>query len=392
MPLKTPAAWAAGEALHAVRHPRLPSTKRGMAALAAVLVVVVGGSVGGYFAAQIGKLPDGAAFAVGDRVVSTKALEKKVETWHALYDVQPPSGNKKKMGTFRRKAAKQQAVSIVVQNQAQQHGVTVPQKKARHWLDNYVEEQFGNGQQGHAKFVKKLGDVGTNYNTVLGEIQHRMSRDQLFGKITKNVSASRAELRKDFPKYKKALATPEKRHLRNIVVSTKDQAKKIVGKLGDGTSFANLAKKESIDGSTRSKGGNMGSVPKTQLQGRYAKAAFHAKKGQVFGPVRTTVQGQKVWNVGKVVGITPGKPATFQSSHRQLKRLVVYKKALDRWDQWLGNAISSANIRYAADYRPAHPDRAPGRQALNRTKLGGAHPQSGAHGSGGSGPGSGPHR
>jgi peptidyl-prolyl cis-trans isomerase C len=392
MPLKTPAAWAAGEALHALRHPRVPSTKRGTAILAAVLVVVVGGSVGGYFASQIGKLPDDAAFAVGDRVVSTKELEKKVETWHALYDVQPPSGNEKKMGTFRRKAAKQEAVSIVVQDQAQQHGVAVPQKKARNWLDSYVQKQFGNGQQGHAQFVKKLGDVGTNYDTVLGEIQHRMSRDQLFAKITKSVSASRAELRKDFPRYKKALATPEKRHLRNIVVSSQDQAKKIVAKLRDGTSFAKLAKKESIDGSTRAKGGNMGSVPKTQLQGQYAKAAFRTKKGQVFGPVRTTVQGQQVWNVGKVVGITPGKPATFQSSHQQLEKLVVYKKALDRWDQWLGNAISSADVRYADDYRPAHPDQAPGRQALKRTKLGGVHPRTGAHGSGGSGPGSGPHR
>jgi peptidyl-prolyl cis-trans isomerase C len=394
MPVITPAAWAAGEALHAIRHPRLPSSSRGRAVFAAsivaVLVVAAGLSTAGYFIDRaVTGLPGNAAFAVGDRVVTTKDLEHRIETWHALYDVQPPSGNKKKLDTFRREAAKQDAVSIVIQDQAEKKGATVPRNQARHWLDKYVTKQFGNGPQGHSQFVKKLGDVGTNYNTVLGEIQHRMSRDKLFGKITKGVSASQAELRKDFPKYQQALSTPEKRHLKNIVVRRKDQAKKIVGKLEDGASFATLAKKNSVDGSTKSKGGDMGAVPKAQLQGDYAKAAFRTKKGHVFGPVRTTVAGQKLWNVGEVVEITPAKPASFTSSRKQLHQIVVYKKALDRWDQWLTGAISHANIRYADDYRPAHPGQAPDRAAMNRTGRGAPQPQ---HRSSSPNPGSGHHR
>jgi peptidyl-prolyl cis-trans isomerase C len=336
-------------------------------AIVAVLVVAGGGSAAGYVIHRaVTGLPGDAAFAVGDRVVTTKELQQKVHTLHALYGVQPPSGDQKKMAAFRRDAAKQEAVSIAVQKQVEKQGLAAPQNQARQWLDSYVEKRFGNGPQGHDQFVKKLGDVGTNYNTVLSEIQHRMSLDKLFGKVTKHVSSSQAELRRDFPKYKQTLSTPAKRHLRNIVVQNHSQAKKIAARLKKGGSFTKLAKRTSIDGSTRDKGGDLGAVPKAQLQGEFAKEAFSTKKGHVFGPVRTSVQGKKVWNVGKVVGTRPAKPATFRSSHKQLRRIVVYKKALGRWDRWLEHALSNADIRYADDYRPAHPDQAPDRAALQQ--------------------------
>jgi peptidyl-prolyl cis-trans isomerase C len=393
MPLIRAAAWAAGEALHWLRHPRLPPSNRGKgiaaAVVAAVLLVAGGASAGGYFLDKaLTGLPGDAAFAVGEQVVTTKELENKVDTLHALYGVQPPSGHPKKMDTFRRDAAKHVAVSIVIHNEAGKRGLSVSQKQARNWLDKYVQKTFGPGQQGHDAFVKKLGDAGTNYNTVLDEIQRRLTKRKLFAKITKNVSVSQAELRKDFPKYKDALATPEQRHLYNIVVTTKDQAKKIVDKLASGASFQKLAKKDSLDGSTKSKGGDMGKVAKSQLQDAYAKAAFATKKGHVFGPVESTVQGKNVWNVGKVVGVTSGKPATYASSKKQLKQIVQYKKAFGRWDHWLGGAIQNADIRYAEEYRPAHPDEPPGKAALGQAKLGA--PPSGA--GPGSGPGSGKHR
>jgi peptidyl-prolyl cis-trans isomerase C len=337
-------------------------------------------------------LPDNAAFAVGKNVVTTKELENKVDTLHALYGVQPPSGHPKKRETFRRDAAKHVAVSIVIHDEAEKRGLAVSQKQARDWLDKYVQQTFGPGQQGHDEFVKKLGDAGTNYNTVLDEIQRRLTKRKLFAKITKNVSVSQAELRKDFPKYKQALSTPQQRHLYNIVVTTKDQAKKIVDELAGGTSFKKLAKKDSIDGSTKSKGGDMGKVARSQLQDDYAKAAFQTKKGHVFGPVESTVQGKNVWNVGKVVGIAPGKPATYATSEKQLKQIVLDKKAFGRWDHWLAGAIENADVRYADEYRPAHPNQPPDQAALGQSKMGQSKMNRAKLGAPPAGSGSGKHR
>ncbi|MGH3624029.1 MAG: peptidylprolyl isomerase [Sciscionella sp.] len=56
----------------------------------------------------------------------------------------------------------------------------------------------------------------------------------------------------------------------------------------------------SIDGSTRSKGGDLGEVAEEQLQPDYAKVAFAAGNGEIFGLVKNNYG----WNIGRVSAST----------------------------------------------------------------------------------------
>nr|WP_145983181.1 hypothetical protein [Pseudonocardia sp. AL041005-10] len=85
MRVKSTLAWIAGAALDRVR-----TTWTGRI-VAGVLVLTLVAGIGGGVWWRLQQVPDGAALAVGDRVVTVTDLDDRVQTLRALYGVQPRS-------------------------------------------------------------------------------------------------------------------------------------------------------------------------------------------------------------------------------------------------------------------------------------------------------------
>ncbi|NKQ57732.1 parvulin peptidyl-prolyl isomerase [Amycolatopsis sp. K13G38] len=334
--------------------PRLPRTRRGRWIALAVVALLAAAGGGGYYWYQSTQLPAGAAFEVGGRVVSIDELNQEVQTLRALYGVQPPT-DEAKLDGFRRDAAKSYAVSLLLDQAARDANVTVADKTARDTLTKFVSRQLGDGPDAQHQFVQALGDAGTSEQAVLDEIRRQMTVSQLFNQITAGTTVSDDEVRSAFTTRGAQLATPEKRQLSNIVVSTKEQADQVVADLRGGTPFSAETQRYSVDGSTRDKGGDLGEVAANQLDKTYADAAFAAQPGQIFGPVQT----QYGWNVGQVVHVVPATPAVFDQVKDQLKQDLVLEKALGTWRNWLAQRISDGHVRYADAYQPADADSPP---------------------------------
>ncbi|GAB3385593.1 peptidyl-prolyl cis-trans isomerase [Amycolatopsis echigonensis] len=355
------------------RRLRLPRSKRMRIISALVLVVLLLGT-GGFFVLKSGRsllglqsgegvlsflptwLPSGVAFEYGDRRVSTSELDSEVDTLHALYGVQVPT-DQGQLGNFRKDAAKAYAVSLILDHAAADNGIVIADKTARDTLSKFVAEKLGNGPDAYNKFVAALGEQGTTEQAVVDELKRRLALAQLFDKLTADVPAvSDQDVTTAFEQRKATLGTPEKRAVSNIVVQSQADANKVVTALRGGTPFAEEAKQVSLDGSTRDKGGDLGTVSKDQLDAGYGDAAFKAKPGEVFGPV----QNQYGWNVGLVGQVTAATPADFAQAKEPLRQQLLTERALDKWRTWLGGQIRAAGVRYADDYRPADPDAAPG--------------------------------
>ncbi|HVV11269.1 peptidyl-prolyl cis-trans isomerase [Amycolatopsis sp.] len=329
----------------------VPSGRRTQAALAAVLVLLGGGSGANLTMRALDALPDGAAFRAGGTVVTQEQLQQRVNVMELLYGVQQPS-DPAAADQFRRSVAKAVAVSMVVDDAARDAGIVIADKAASDQLDKLVSDDGTDRKT----FVQQLGGHGVSEQDVLDEIKRQQAGARLFQQVTAPVKATTdADAQHYYDANRAQMVSPEQRELANIVVTSQDQAQSVAQQARSGADFGTLAGQYSMDGSTKGSGGSLGTVAASQLDATYAKAAFAAPAGSVFGPVQT----QQGWNVGRVGAVHPGTPMTFDQLKDAIKTKLDNDAKLKVWDDFLVTRIKAADVRYAPDYLPADPDAPP---------------------------------
>lgn len=108
---------------------------------------------------------------------------------------------------------------------------------------------------------------------------------------------------------------PEEVHARAILVSTKAAARRVIAKLAAGADFSALARKFSIDPSSRS-GGDLGFVTRNGVNPLLAAVLFALPAGQVTAyPVRTAAG----WFVLQAVARRAAPTPTFAEARDRLK-------------------------------------------------------------------------
>lgn len=342
--------------------------QRRRTALAVSVLLVAAVAVGGYLWSRDEALPADAAFAVGGDVFTVDELDGRTEMLSALYGVEEPAKDGERLEVFRRDAAKAFAVGLVLREQAEEMGIQVSDSTVRRRLEAYLAEQLGTGREARDEFVRLLGNVGVSEDDVLAELRDQLVVSRLFDELTGDVAVDDADVRAAYPRFKDRLGVPEKRHLLNIVVTSRDRARMLVEDLRGGADFSSAARRYSIDGRTRARGGDLGLLTQTMLEQEYAKAAFAAARGDLFGPVETA----HGWNVGKVIGIRPGQPAPYREVEDQVRQLALFDEQLHTWQEWLAEALQDADIEYADAYRPDDPYDVPTAPALASAPDGGS--------------------
>ncbi|MFJ8812947.1 peptidyl-prolyl cis-trans isomerase [Amycolatopsis thermoflava] len=328
-----------------------PAGYRAQGALAALLIAIGGGAGGNLAVHELGGLPDGAVFRVGDTVVTAAELQQRVSAMEFLYGLQQPA-DPAGADQFRRSVAKAVAVSMVVDGAAREAGIAIADKAAGDQLNRLVTDS-GTDRKG---LIQQLGAHGLSEQDVLDEIKRQQAGARLFQQVTAPVKAATdADAQQYYDSHRAEMVSPEQRELANIVVSSPEQAELVAQQARAGGDFGALAGQYSIDGSTKGSGGSLGSATASQLDPGYAKAAFEAAPGSVFGPVQT----QQGWNIGRVVAVRPGSPMSFDQVKDAIKTKLDNDAKLEAWDDFLVAEIRSADIEYAPEYQPADPDAPP---------------------------------
>lgn len=329
-----------------------PAGKWGVAALLTGLALT-GGSAAAVVIGESSGLPAGVAFRVEGQDVTVKQLDARISTLTALYSLKKPTGGAA-LSTFYRDAAKSMAVSIILDKQATAHGISITSAQAQSGLDTVIQQDLAGDSAQFTAFLKR---THVTRPQVLAEISRTLASGQLYSKITAGVKApTTAQAQADYNAHRAQMVSAEQRTLSNIVVATQADATKVIGQLRAGASFAALAKAESLDSSTSSKGGALGTVTASQLDSSYASSAFAAKSGAVFGPIKNSSGS---WYVGKVDAIIPSHPLTFAQVKSTLISALQSQEQSKVWDAWLTKVITEAAVEYAPGYRPASPNSAP---------------------------------
>jgi peptidyl-prolyl cis-trans isomerase C len=318
-----------------------------LAAVVLTPAVVIGLS---YLAATAAtRLPDGVAFRVYDTDVSETQLKHRLDLLRGLYGIQAPP-DPAQADRFRRDSARAIVLGTVLDRAARDAGIVVDAQARSDALAQFIADRFPEGRPG---FVKLLGQVGVSEQDVVDELVRQQATKQLYDKIVTARGAefdpSLDEMHRYYDQNRASLVRPETRHLRNIVVAGQEQAQQVVDRVRAGADFGQLATELSLDLTTRDSGGDLGPVPRAQLEDEYGAAAFAAPVGAVFGPVHA----KRGWNVGQVVEIQPAVPLAFEQVVGRLAFQLRARRSMEFWRGWVSDQIERAHVEYAAPYRPS---------------------------------------
>jgi foldase protein PrsA len=165
------------------------------------------------------------------------------------------------------------------------------------------------------------------------DLLFRVRLDSLSNKLRTQVTKGKdnvtpAQISAYYNKNKSKFASAEKRDIRLVLTKTKPKAEEARAALKGGQSFKTVAKKFSIDQSSKANGGKLAGVQKGQQEQALDTAIFAAKKGVLTGPVKT----QFGYYVFQVSAITPASQQTLAQATPTIKSLLAsqgQQKALD---------------------------------------------------------------
>jgi foldase protein PrsA len=182
------------------------------------------------------------------------------------------------------------------QADAAKHHVTVTPAQVQNQFNLEKQSQFPTPSQ----FQTFLGQSGYTLQDLLFRTRVQVIYNKLISKETKPVT--NATIAAYYESHKSQFGTPETRNLRIVLTKSQSQAQAALSALKSGQSWNAVAKKYSIDPTTKNKGGVLQNVSKGGQDAALEQAAFSAPVNKLVGPVK----GQFGYYVVQVTKITPG--------------------------------------------------------------------------------------
>ena len=199
-----------------------------------------------------------------------------------------------------------------VLGEASSLGVKVSDKEVKKQFEKIKSQQFPKA----AEFEKFLATSGQSVSDLLLRVKLNLLSSKIQQKIVKDKSkVTHDQITKYYNENPKRFGVAEKRNLLIILTKTEAQAKKAKQEIEAGKSFESVAKRVSIDPTSKSNGGKLAGVVKGQEEKSLDAAVFSAKKGVLTGPVKTPFG----YYIFEVQTTTPGSQQTLKQAEASIK-------------------------------------------------------------------------
>lgn len=159
------------------------------------------------------------------------------------------------------------------------------------------------------------------------------------GDIARKIRVDEAALRQAYQEEANRYVVPEARRARHILVRVSEgadanavaearrKAESLRARLLDGADFAELARKESADRLTATKGGDLGFVSRGVMEPAFDKALFALRPGEISRPVRTRYG----WHLIRLEAVRPEKRKPLAEVRAELEAQIRRKEASRRF-------------------------------------------------------------
>jgi foldase protein PrsA len=139
-----------------------------------------------------------------------------------------------------------------------------------------------------AEFEKFLASSGQTVSDLLLRVKLNLLSQKVQQKIVKGkATVTKAKIQKYYSENKSRYGAPERRNVEIILTKTEAAAKAAKKEIESGKSFAAVAKKDSIDPTSKANGGLLTGVTKGSQEKELDAAIFSAELKKLSGPVKT---------------------------------------------------------------------------------------------------------
>jgi foldase protein PrsA len=215
------------------------------------------------------------------------------------------------------KALTQQVLGFLTSSQwvlgeAKSLGIKLSDKEVKKQFQTIKNQQFPKA----AEFEKFLASSGQSVSDLLLRVKLNMLSTKIQAKILKQKSTvTQAQIAKYYNENKSRYSVQEKRNVLIIRTKTEAQAKAAKKEIESGKSFASVAKRVSIDPTSKANGGLLSEIVKGQEEPTLDAAIFGAKANALSGPVKTPFG----YYVLQVKSITPGSQQSLSQASASIK-------------------------------------------------------------------------
>jgi peptidyl-prolyl cis-trans isomerase C len=222
-------------------------------------------------------------------------------------------------------------------------------------LPEYTRKKYV-GAEGRKRFLDELIDReillqearrrGIDRERTLLERLERFKERSLLDvlmreEIDSRVTVTPEEVKAYFDSNRDTFSTPDELRAAHILVRTEAEAADIRKRLAHGEDFAGLAKKTSLDVSTKNRGGDLGLIKKGQTVPEFERVLLTLKKGDISEPVPT----QFGYHLIKLYERTSGPPLSFEEAKDQAKEQLLIEKKQKRFNELVSTLRSQAKLR-----------------------------------------------
>ena len=158
--------------------------------------------------------------------------------------------------------------------------------------------------------------------TRVSQMEDRVLQQVLVNRAV-NAEVTEAKVRARYDQVAKDTPAREEVRARHILVETQDQAKAVIGELGKGADFADVARKRS-KGPNAAAGGDLGYFSREDMPKEFGDAAFALKPGEVTKePIKSPIG----WHVIKVEDKRKAGPPSYEDSKEEISQQLAQEAA-----------------------------------------------------------------
>ncbi|MGB9605391.1 MAG: peptidylprolyl isomerase, partial [Bryobacteraceae bacterium] len=192
-----------------------------------------------------------------------------------------------------------------------------------------------------------------NQNRGLFQIPEKRSFDVLLmdeNKVGERIQVPESELRQAYQQRQEQYRTPERVHVRHILLKTTDKpkdeipkirarAEELLKQIRAGADFAELAKKNSEDPGSAQKGGDLGWIVRGQTVQAFEDTAFSLKPKEVSGIVST----EYGFHIIQVLEKEPARVKPFEEVKNDLARDLKRQRVFEIMQNLADQAVAELN-------------------------------------------------